>query len=133
VSRHERLRRPHLYFEGEHQRVRSRRLHDRPGLLLDEPAAGLDVRPRDLVRLGEIAADDRPPTVLVTHHLENRSGSPTRCSCAGEWCRTDRRVLTPFRQRDVGLALVDRRGDRWAARAPRMSGDVRSADPWCGG
>ena len=42
-------------------------------LLLDEPAAGLDLGGREdlLFRLGELAADpDSPATVLVTHHVE---------------------------------------------------------------
>ncbi len=42
-------------------------------LLLDEPAAGLDLGGReDLVaRLAELAADpDAPTTILVTHHVE---------------------------------------------------------------
>jgi iron complex transport system ATP-binding protein len=42
-------------------------------LLLDEPAAGLDLgaRERLVARLGALAADPTsPPTVLVTHHCE---------------------------------------------------------------
>ncbi|MHB8505233.1 MAG: ABC transporter ATP-binding protein, partial [Acidimicrobiales bacterium] len=42
-------------------------------LLLDEPAAGLDLggRERLVARLAALAADgDAPPTVLVTHHVE---------------------------------------------------------------
>jgi iron complex transport system ATP-binding protein len=42
-------------------------------LLLDEPAAGLDLgaRERLLSRLGALAADPAsPPMVLVTHHCE---------------------------------------------------------------
>ena len=41
-------------------------------MLLDEPAAGLDLGGReDLVRrLGELAADLAAPLVLVTHHVE---------------------------------------------------------------
>ena len=42
-------------------------------LLLDEPAAGLDLgaRERLVSRLGELAVDPRSPTtVLVTHHCE---------------------------------------------------------------
>lgn len=42
-------------------------------LLLDEPAAGLDLGGREelVARLGELAADpDAPAMVLVTHHVE---------------------------------------------------------------
>lgn len=61
--------------EGERKRVMIARalMTDPELLLLDEPAAGLDVAAReDLVRrLGELAADEAAPTiVLVTHHLE---------------------------------------------------------------
>jgi iron complex transport system ATP-binding protein len=60
---------------GERQRVLlARSLWGEPGLvLLDEPTAGLDLGAReDLVgRLTALAADPTtPPTVLVTHHVE---------------------------------------------------------------
>jgi iron complex transport system ATP-binding protein len=61
--------------EGERKRVQIARamMTDPELLLLDEPAAGMDLGGReDLVRrLQRLAADtDAPTTVLVTHHVE---------------------------------------------------------------
>ena len=114
--------------EGERKRVQVARalMTDPELLLLDEPAAGLDLGGReDLVRrLGDIAADpDAPTTVLVTHHLEEipvgfthamllKAGS---CVSSGpiEQVLTSDLVSTTF---GVDL-VVERRGDRWTARA----------------
>ncbi|MBI1376047.1 MAG: ATP-binding cassette domain-containing protein [Frankiales bacterium] len=114
--------------EGERKRVQVARalMTDPELLLLDEPAAGLDLGGReDLVRrLGEIAADDEAPTtVLVTHHVEEipvgfthalllRQGSAVAQGPVDEVLTAENLGAT------FGLALeVERRGERWSARA----------------
>ena len=114
--------------EGERKRVQVARalMTDPELLLLDEPAAGLDLGGReDLVRrLGAIAVDeDAPTTVLVTHHVEEipvgfthallmRQGAVVAQGPIEE-VLTEAHLTTTF-----GLDLiVERRGDRWAARA----------------
>ncbi len=114
--------------EGERKRVQIARalMTDPELMLLDEPAAGLDLGGReDLVkRLGAIADDpDAPALVLVTHHVEEippgftdvlllRAG---RVVAAGplELTLTQANLEATF-----GLPLVlERHEERWTARA----------------
>lgn len=114
--------------EGERKRVLIARalMTDPELMLLDEPAAGLDLGAReDLVqRLTALAEDvDAPALVLVTHHVEEIPPGFTdilmlregRVVAAGpiESTLTAEKLSETF-----GLALeLDRHGERWSARA----------------
>jgi iron complex transport system ATP-binding protein len=113
---------------GERQRVLlARSLWGEPGLvLLDEPTAGLDLGAReDLVaRLSALAGDPgTPPTVLVTHHVEEiPAGFTHALLLAGgrvAGCGPIDAVITAGALSAVfGLPVdLDRRGGRFAARA----------------
>jgi iron complex transport system ATP-binding protein len=114
--------------QGERQRVQIARalMTDPELLLLDEPAAGMDLGGREdlLRRLTRIAADaDAPATVLVTHHVEEippgithalllREGRVVASGLASEVLRAETLSET------FGLPLVvERRARRWYARA----------------
>ena len=114
--------------EGERKRAQIARalMTDPELLLLDEPAAGLDLGGREelLGALTELARDPRSPVmVLVTHHVEEipvgfthalllRDG---RVSAGGPL----EEVITPEHlSAAFGLDLeVQRHGGRWSARA----------------
>jgi iron complex transport system ATP-binding protein len=116
--------------EGERKRVQIARalMPDPELLLLDEPAAGVDLGGReDLVgRLGEMVSGDWAPTsIMVTHHLEEIPAGYThalllragRIFAAGPLAD----VLTPANlSQTFGVPLgVYRYGDRWGARLLR--------------
>jgi len=113
---------------GEQQRVLlARALLTDPGLLLlDEPMAGLDLGGREgLVQtLGGLAASpDTPPTVLVTHHVEEVPPGFTHALLVSDAhvvrAGLLEQVLTAEHLSDTfGLALhLGRDGDRWWSRA----------------
>ncbi|MFD6099061.1 ABC transporter ATP-binding protein [Nocardiopsis flavescens] len=118
----------HTLSEGERKRVLIARalMSDPELLLLDEPAAGLDLGGREdlLRRLGALARNEAAPAlVVVSHHVEEipagfthglllREGGVVAAGPLDEVMTADRLSET------FGLALkVERDGDRWTARA----------------
>ncbi|HEX2308604.1 MAG TPA: ABC transporter ATP-binding protein [Jatrophihabitantaceae bacterium] len=114
--------------EGERKRVQIARalMTDPELLLLDEPAAGMDLGGREdlLRRLTRLARDpDAPATILVTHHVEEipvgathamllRAGKVVASGLLGA-VMTDDNLSTTF-----GLPVaVERSHGRWFARA----------------
>nr|NLD40992.1 ABC transporter ATP-binding protein [Actinomycetales bacterium] len=116
--------------EGERKRVQvARSLMSDPELLvLDEPAAGLDLAGREILlrALDEIVADPAAPALLlITHHVEEIPAAFThglllregQVEAAGELDQ----VMTPANlSRTFGIELdVDSKDGRYAARAVR--------------
>ena len=114
--------------EGERKRVQIARalMTDPELLLLDEPAAGLDLAGRETLvnTLGELAQDhDAPASVLVTHHVEEIPAGITHAMLL-----KDGKIVAagPLRDTltaenltktfDVELSLTEADG-RWTARA----------------
>lgn len=119
--------------EGERKRVQIARalMADPELMLLDEPAAGLDLGGReDLVaRLSALAADTQAPAlVLVTHHVEEIPPSFTDVLLLRQGRIVDagpmRRTLTQENlSATFGLPLVLEHHDgRWSARAATSPG-----------
>jgi iron complex transport system ATP-binding protein len=117
--------------EGERKRVQIARslMADPELLLLDEPAAGLDLGGREdlLRRIAALLRDPRSPMmVLVTHHVEEvpegfthamlmRKGSVLAAGPLAE-VFTERNLSRCF-----GVPLqVERRAARWSARAAQL-------------
>ncbi|MHB1504587.1 MAG: ABC transporter ATP-binding protein [Acidimicrobiales bacterium] len=116
--------------EGERQEVLlARALMGSPELmLLDEPAAGLDLgaRERLVERLADLAADPEvPPMVMVTHHVEEIPSGTTHAMLLASG-----RVLASGKAGDVlgSMAVpacfdahvrIEAIGGRWYARATR--------------
>jgi len=117
--------------EGERKRVQIARamMPDPEMLLLDEPAAGLDLGGREdvLQRISALAVNPQAPTVvLVTHHVEEvpagishamllRKGTVLAAGPVEE-VFTERNLSKCF-----GLPLiVERHASRWTARAARL-------------
>jgi iron complex transport system ATP-binding protein len=114
--------------EGERKRVQIARalMTDPELLLLDEPAAGLDLAGRETLvnTLGELAQDQyAPATVLVTHHVEEipagithamllKGGSVVAAGPLNDTLTAENLTKT-F---DVELSLAEADG-RWSARA----------------
>ena len=114
--------------EGERKRVQIARalMTDPELLLLDEPAAGLDLGGReDLVaRLAGLAQDPHAPAlVLVTHHVEEIPPGFTHAMLLRDGAVMAQGLLDDTLTADnltktFGLPLlVERTGDRFAARA----------------
>lgn len=94
----------------------------RPLTLLDEPTAGLDLAGREelVAALGAVG-DSGPPTVLVTHHVEEIPVGSTHVLLVRGGSIVDAGpiddVLTPEAlSATFGLPLeLERRGERWTA------------------
>jgi iron complex transport system ATP-binding protein len=117
--------------EGERKRVQIARslMPDPELLLLDEPAAGLDLGGREelLRQISMLAADPQAPMiVLVTHHVEEVPEGFTHAMLLRKGAvLAAGPVLEVFTERNLSKCfgvplLVERRAARWTARASRL-------------
>ncbi|GAB07570.1 ATP-binding cassette domain-containing protein [Gordonia amarae] len=124
--------------EGERKRVIIARalMTDPELLLLDEPAAGLDLGGREelVARLEVLAKDpDAPATVLITHHVEEIPEGFTHALILSEGgviamgllpeVLTSKNLSTAFRQQ----ITLSKSGGRFFARRSRRAGGHRRA------
>lgn len=128
---HLRMRTFGTLSEGERKRVQIARalMTDPELLLLDEPAAGLDLTGREalVTTLGDICVDpDAPATVLVTHHIEEIPEGITHAMLLRDGAVVAQgdlvEVLTDQNLSDTfGLPLrVGHSEGRWTASADRV-------------
>ncbi|MGJ0120576.1 ABC transporter ATP-binding protein [Williamsia sp. MIQD14] len=124
--------------EGERKRVLIARalMTDPELLLLDEPAAGLDLGGREelVARLGVLAADpDAPATVLITHHVEEIPEGFTHALLLSQGAVVAQGLLDDVLTADNLTAAfsqtiaLDRIDGRWFARRARRAGGHRRA------
>jgi iron complex transport system ATP-binding protein len=117
--------------EGERKRVQIARslMADPELLLLDEPAAGLDLGGREdlLARIAALLRDPRSPMmVLVTHHVEEVPAGFTHAMLMRKGTVLAAGPLSEvFTERNLsrcfGVPLhIERRAARWSARAARL-------------